>query len=445
MNEKLKTEKSRRMFLLLLVAGSLAFFAIGSCESKDDSPGMGTYDPSQPVKVDGFEPDSGGMATKVLIHGSNFGSDLSKIKVYFNTMRAPVVGSDGKHLYVITPRQPGEECVLSVVVEGDSVALEDKTFRYRTMTTVTTIAGRKGTTEFKPGTLSEATFDHPFYLCTDAEGNIFLSHWRNPFCFVLINQEKDLVQLLYSGIIVDVPTADADGKVVMVPDDGDNGPDVYYSFDPEAQWAAKSRLILHPNAEQIAGGMEDFSISYKHSLAACQLDGCIYTKALGGHLIKFDPVTRTGQKVDDILPNNEAFLYFDPYHPNILYLSLRRTHVIYTYDVITKELTLFAGSSGRSGWKDGPRSEAEFNGPSQLIIDEDGSIIMADALNHCIRKITPDGMVSTLIGKGGIAGYQDGNPEDALFDEPTGIAIDKDYNIYVADYNNNVVRKLSVE
>jgi aminopeptidase-like protein len=89
--------------------------------------------------------------------------------------------------------------------------------------------------------------------------------------------------------------------------------------------------------------------------------------------------------------------------------------------------------------------EAEFNEPSQLIIDEDGSIIMADSKNHCIRKITSDGMVSTLIGKGGIAGYQDGNPEDALFDQPTGIAIDKDYNIYVADYNNNVVRKLSVE
>ena len=165
-----------------------------SCESKDDTAGRGTYDPSQPVTVNSFEPDSGGMATKVLIHGSNFGSDLSKIKVYFNAMRAPVVGSDGSHLYVITPRQPGRECTLSVVVEGDSVALTDKQFLYSTMTAVTTIAGRKGTTEFKAGTLSEATFDHPFLLCIDAEGNLFLTHWRVTYCFVLINQEQDIVQ-----------------------------------------------------------------------------------------------------------------------------------------------------------------------------------------------------------------------------------------------------------
>jgi hypothetical protein len=442
-DEKLKTKKQGRMFLLLLVAGSLAFFAIESCEKKDNGFEREAYNPAQPVKVDGFEPDSGGMATKVLIHGSNFGSDLSKIKVYFNTMRAPVVGSDGNHLYVITPRQPGEECVLSVVVESDSVALESKTFRYRTMTTVVTVAGKKGTTEFKGGTLSEATFDHPNFLCVDAEGNIFLTHWRIPYCFVLINLEQDIVQELYTGEPLDAPTADADGRVIMAPADEGDG---YYSFDPDAQWAPKSRLILHPNAEQIAGGMADFLISYKHGLSACTLDGCIYTKAFDGQLIKFDPLTRTGQTIaSNILTSNEAFLYFDPYHPNMLYLTSSRTHAIYTYDVLTNEFLLFAGYPGRDGWKDGTRLEAEFNKPHQIIIDEDGSIIVADRGNHCIRKITPDGMVTTIIGKGGIAGYQDGNPEDALFDEPTGIAIDKDYNIYVADYNNNVIRRLSVE
>ncbi|MDR3184444.1 MAG: IPT/TIG domain-containing protein [Prevotellaceae bacterium] len=443
MNEKLKTKKTGRMCLLLLAACSMSFFAIWSCESKNDSLDRGTYDPSQPVKVTGFEPDSGGMATKVLIHGDNFGADLSKIKVYFNTMRAPVVGSDGSRLYVITPRQPGEECTLSVVVEGDSAVLADKRFRYRTMTMVVTVAGKKGATEFKGGTLAEAAFDHPYMLCVDAEGNIFLSHWRVPYCFVLINLEQDMVQALYTGDPLGAPTADANGKVIMAPTDGGDG---YYSFDPDAQWAPKSRLILHPTAEQVAGGMKDFLISYKHGLSACLLDECIYTKAVDGGIVKFDPLTRTGEELSNgILPWNEAFVYFDPYHPNILYLTGSKTHAIYTYDILTKEFLLFAGYPGRSGWKDGARLEAEFNGPHQLIIDEDGSVLVADRFNHCIRKITPDGMVSTIIGKGSIAGYQDGNPEDALFDEPTGVAIDKDYNIYVADYNNNVIRRLSVE
>jgi sugar lactone lactonase YvrE len=365
--------------------------------------------------------------------------------VYFNAQRAPVVGSDGSRLYVITPRQPGEECVLSVVVDADSVALTDKKFRYCTMTTVTTIAGKKGTTEFKGGALAAAEFDHPKTLCVDAEGNIFLSHWREPFCFVLISQEQDIVQAL---VTVDgakapgAPTADADGKVVMVPDEREG----YYSFDPDAQWAAKARLILHPTAEQIADGMQDFTVSYKHSMAACTIDENIYTRSHNGQLIKFDPVTRTGQKIDEgILPENETYLYFNPYQPEILYLTSERGHAIYTYNVTTKEFALFAGTPGTAGWKDGRRLEAEFNAPVQLIVDKDGSVVVADSKNHCIRKITPDGMVSTLIGKGGVAGYLDGNPEDALFDTPTGVAIDKDYNIYVADYNNNVVRKLSVQ
>ncbi len=54
-------------------------------------------------------------------------------------------------------------------------------------------------------------------------------------------------------------------------------------------------------------------------------------------------------------------------------------------------------------------------------------------------------MVSTVIGKGGVAGYQDGNPEDALFNQPRGVAVTADGNIYITDLGNNVVRKLTIE
>jgi hypothetical protein len=441
--KKCNMKTLKQMSILCFVS---AIF-LWSCENKPDDFTGTPYDPAKPVSVENFEPDSGGMATKIFIHGDNFGIDLTKIKVYFNNLRAPVVGSDGKHLYAITPRQPGRECAISVVVNGDSVVIGKK-YMYRTMTTVTTIAGKKGTTEFKGGTLSDATFDHPSTLCVDAEGNIFLSHWRVPYCFVLINQEKNIVQAVEPGgngeaTAFGVPTPDKDGKVIMAPTDGGDG---YYSFDPDAQWAPKSRLILHPSTEQIADGMVNFTINTKHGLAACQIDGKIYTRAYNGQLVRFDPATRTGEQVATTLqPNSDSFLVFDPYQPNLLYITYPSRHAIYTYDILTGEHTPFAGTVGTSGWKDGQRLEAEFNTPSQVIVDSDGSVIVADRMNHCIRKISPDGMVSTLIGKGGMAGYQDGNPEDALFNEPRGVAIDKNNNIYVADYNNNVVRKLAVE
>jgi hypothetical protein len=391
--------------------------------------------------VETFQPDSGGMATKVFIHGSNFGTDLTKIKVYFNDLRAPVVGSDGNHLYVITPRQPGRECTISVVVNGDSVVIGKK-YLYRTMTVVTTLAGKKGTTEFKGGTLSEATFRNPSYLTVDAEGNIFLAH-DNPYCLVLINEEKDIVQSLHTGTKFGMPGADKEGKTISVPTDGG---DNYYYFDPDAQWMPKSRMILHPSTEQLAEGMRDFTINWKYGLTTCLQNGYIYTHSYNGQLVRFDPITRVGELVAlGLSPDCAGFLTFDPYKTNILYICYTARHCIYTYDTNTGEHTLFAGIPGIAGYKDGLRLEAEFNGLRQLTVDGDGSLIIGDRDNHCIRRISPDGMVTTLIGKGGVAGYVDGNPEDALFNHPQGVAIDKDYNIYVGDYDNNVVRKLTVQ
>jgi len=423
-----------------------------SCEDnqKDDF-GREDFDPSKPVRIDSFEPDSGGMATKVFIHGSNFGSDLSKIEVYFNESRAPVVGSDGSHLYVITPRQPGREVTISVVSNGKTAVFGGKKYLYRTMTTVTTLTGRKGTTAFQGGTLAEATFQYPSTLCIDAEGNLFLSHWRVPYCFVLISPEKNLVQAVYPGSndgidAFGAPTADADGKVIMVPTDGGDG---YYSFDPDAQWAPKSRLMLHPSQEQIALGLaKDWSLTnaWKHGMSACLLDKCIYTRFYNGNLVKFDPVTRQGTQVaENLMTGDDSYPFFDPYQTNILYIAYPSKHCIYTYDILTGVHELFAGVEAASGYLDGDRKSARFNCPSQLVVDNDGSIYVADRYNHCIRRITPDGMVSTAIGKGGISGYQDGNPEDALFWEPRGVAIDKNGYIYVAEWGNNVVRRLAVE
>ena len=111
---------------------------------------------------------------------------------------------------------------------------------------------------------------------------------------------------------------------------------------------------------------------------------------------------------------------FDPVDPNILYIAYHSLHCIAKYDFRTKEHTVFAGRSGEAGWQDGPLSEARFNTPNQIIVAPNGSLYLADMGNHCIRMITLDGkgggVVSTVIGKGGIAGYQDGNPEDALTD-----------------------------
>ena len=97
-----------------------------------------------------------------------------------------------------------------------------------------------------------------------------------------------------------------------------------------------------------------------------------------------------------------------------------------------------AGSCQR-GVADGPAAEARFNSPCGVAIDADGNAIVAD--HHCIRKIAPDGTVSTLAGQGGNGGYADGPAADARFNSPYGVAIGADGNVIVA--GNHCIRKIT--
>jgi len=103
-------------------------------------------------------------------------------------------------------------------------------------------------------------------------------------------------------------------------------------------------------------------------------------------------------------------------------------------------VSTFAGGDS-SGYRDGQRREALFSLITDMVIDQDGIIYLSDG--NRIRKITPQGLVSTLAGSG--AGYKDGDAMSAKFYNPGGLGIDRQGNIYVADINNNRIRKISFQ
>ena len=103
-------------------------------------------------------------------------------------------------------------------------------------------------------------------------------------------------------------------------------------------------------------------------------------------------------------------------------------------------VTTIAGR-GKKGSKDGKDTTASFWHPNSLTVDKNGNVYVADMGNNKIRKITPDGIVTTFAGSG-LRGTDNGPIGKASFYQPYGIASDKDGNLYVADYQNNLIRKI---
>jgi sugar lactone lactonase YvrE len=96
---------------------------------------------------------------------------------------------------------------------------------------------------------------------------------------------------------------------------------------------------------------------------------------------------------------------------------------------------------GVAGYADETGSNARFNQPRGLILDEEDHILVADAGNHCIRKVTPSGAVTTFSGTGS-PGATNGAAALAEFNAPFGVALDNAHNLYVADRGNHRIRKI---
>ncbi|MCE7996902.1 MAG: T9SS type A sorting domain-containing protein, partial [Roseivirga sp.] len=106
----------------------------------------------------------------------------------------------------------------------------------------------------------------------------------------------------------------------------------------------------------------------------------------------------------------------------------------------TGVVTTLAGS-GSAGMADGSGTNAGFNGPSDIVIDTAGNLYVSDESNHRIRKISPEGVVSTLAGSAN--GFSDGTGTEASFSFPSGIAINPSGQILISDTGNGAVRKIS--
>jgi sugar lactone lactonase YvrE len=106
-------------------------------------------------------------------------------------------------------------------------------------------------------------------------------------------------------------------------------------------------------------------------------------------------------------------------------------------------VSTFAGLRNTAGAKDGTGAEARFNNPMDVAVDASGNVFVADEFNHAIRKITPSGVVTTVAGTLGTAGWKDGVGAEAGLYRPIGITVASDGSMYVADCWNHTIRKIT--
>lgn len=109
----------------------------------------------------------------------------------------------------------------------------------------------------------------------------------------------------------------------------------------------------------------------------------------------------------------------------------------------TGDVTTFVGSAGLRGTTDATGTNALFYDPWGVAMDAAGSIYVADTGNQLIRKVSPTGDVTTLTGRPGVRGFADGAPGIATFENPTGVAVDFAGNVYVVDSGTYLVRKVT--
>ncbi|TJZ61141.1 hypothetical protein FAZ15_08010 [Sphingobacterium olei] len=442
----MRPEKQIFSYLVLL------FVLLSSCKNEEADLNKG-YDPTKPIVLTSFSPMEGGAKDKILLDGENFGTDASKIKVYFNNARASVVSSSGNRIYAIVPRLPGADPRISVVIGSDSVVY-DNMFVYTAKAQVTTVTGT-GDKNFEAGTLNQA---HVYgkYLELDAEGNIFMS-WRDggSFGVARINEKENIVTALYeiasspypysNGITVDRATG-----VVTV--SHESVPEVFFSFDPREAWMMRQRNARFSVADYNSIVWAD---RYANFISFCPYDGYLYTRFRDGKVAKIHPDTYEATIVHQGPYGSQYGQAINPAKPWELYMTLHSnaTPNEFRQGIMVLDLRDPNGTGGfkrinapgGSGFRDGPVKEAIFNLPKDIKFDNTGNMFIADYGNHCIRMLSADGIVTTVAGQPGTAGYKDGGPVESQFNQPWGVAVNEQGDIYIADWSNARIRKLVIE
>lgn len=326
---------------------------------------------------------------------------------------------------------------------------------YAPPVTVTTFAG-SGAEGFGDGPGASATFSFPFDVAVDGTGNVYVADYDN----------SAIRKISPAGVVSTLAGTGTQGFT--------NGPVATATFDAPEGVAVDSagnvyvadtfnEAIREISAAGVvstfAGGSYGFTNGsgtsatfYNPNGIAVDSAGNVYVADAGNNAIrKITPagvvstLAGTGALGFANGPGSSA-TFANPYG-----VAVDGSGNVYVGDANNEAIrkisaagvvSTFAGT-GALGFANGPAASATFSLPQGVAVDSTGNVYVVDRDNDAIRKITPAGVVSTLAGGGGGIGLINGPAAVATFYNPIGVAVDSAGNVYVADYGNNLIRKIT--
>jgi len=314
--------------------------------------------------------------------------------------------------------------------------------------TVSTLAGSVGG-GYANGTGTGALFSNPQSVVTDAAGNVYVADGFN-----------NVIRKITPG-----------GVVTTYAGDGNAG----YTNGPAAtaEFYAPQGLGIDKQGDIFVA---DLGNSRIRKISAAGIVTTYAGNGIRGYVNGADTVAEFNYPQGVCVDAN-----------GVVYVADRDNNVIRKINT-AGVVSTFAGYYGEIGLYNATGTAAVFNSPNDVAVDSKGNVYVADLKNYCIRKITSAGVVTTLLGgsiqttligtpvavyvdtndnlyiadetgriieftttnnivyilagTSNIYGYQDGAGTSALFNNPQGVAVDAQGNVYVADYSNNVIRKI---
>ncbi len=362
----------------------LLAITIFSCSKDDDEP---------TPTLSSINPTSGTKNTVVTINGNHFGTNINNVQVFFNDNEAVVQSVNENEIKAEVPVK-AYTGIVKVLIDGTQLIGQE--FTYILTTEISTLAG--SISGYEEGTGANAQFNLPDGLITDADGNVYVADRGNHV----------IRKITPNGVVSTFAVTSqgfADGIRLNSKFNVPNG----LAIDTEGNIYVADKINY--KIRKIAGS------------------GAVTTFA--GSSSGFADGTGTAAQF-----NRPSELATDA--QGNVYVADTHNHKIRKITP-TGEVSTLAGST--AGFADGAGASAQFSYPNGVTVDSQGNVYVADTENYKIRKITPNGEVSTFAGS--TLGFADGAGADARFKSPIGLSIDAQDNVYVADSGNDRIRKIT--